>query len=63
MLLFTQDGETVAQPVTVELQGAKSSASANDVISTIAGSYKNLSYEDSASDWAAFDMAAYVGGG
>lgn len=61
MLLFTQDGETVAQPVTVELQGAKSSASANDVISTIAGSYKNLSYEDSASDWAAFDMAAYVG--
>ena len=61
MLLFTQGGETVAQPVTVQLMGAKSNASASDLMSTIAKDYTNLPYEDSTSDWAAFDLAVYAG--
>ncbi|MEA5004413.1 MAG: prenyltransferase/squalene oxidase repeat-containing protein [Christensenella sp.] len=61
VLLFTQGGETVAQPVAVELQGARSNAPTNDVMRTIAGGYTNVPHEDAASVWAAFDMGVYAG--
>lgn len=63
VLLFTQNGQTATKTVKVSIQGSKNQATMADILASLQKRYTNPAYDDSLSDWVAFDMGAYVGAG
>lgn len=61
VLLFTQNGQTATQTVQVEIQGTQQQAPVKELLKRLQERYRNPAYEDSLSDWIAFDLGAYAG--
>ena len=61
VLLFVQNGQAYSKTVKVHIQGAQTQVSLEDLLQSLRRHYADPAYEDSQSDWVAFDLAAYVG--
>ena len=61
VLLFVQNGQAYSKTVKVNIQGAQNQVSVEELLQSLQQHYANPAYEDSQSDWVAFDLAAYAG--
>lgn len=61
VLLFVQNGQAYSKTVKVNIQGAQNQVSVEELLQSLRRHYADPAYEDSQSDWVAFDLAAYAG--
>ena len=61
VLLFVQNGQAYSKTVKVNIQGAQTEVSLEELLQSLQHHYASPAYEDSQSDWVAFDLAAYAG--